>query len=85
MKTRSRKDGVEVNKMSEHMTERIVSFLFTLALIAWNVIDVIQGRAGVFTWIFLPILGLIGLFEIGSICDAKKKGAAGDITKTTEV
>ena len=66
------------------MTERIVSFLFTLALIAWNVIDVIQGRAGVFTWIFLPILSLIGLFEIRSICEARKKGP-GVPEKTTEV
>ena len=73
--------------MSGHMTERIVSFLFTLALITWNVIDVVQGRAGVFTWIFLPILSLIGLFEIGSICEARKNGAAGsgDTPKTTEV
>ena len=73
--------------MSEHMTERVASFLFTLALIAWNLIDVFQGRAGVFTWIFLPILSLIGLFEIGSICEARKKGSAGtgDISKTTEV
>ena len=73
--------------MTEHLTERVLSFLFTLALIAWNVIDIIQGRAGVFTWIFLPILSLIGLFEIGSICEARKKGSAGtgDISKTTEV
>ncbi len=70
--------------MTEHITERIVSFLFTLALIAWNVIDIAAGRAGVFTWIFLPILSIIGLFEIGGICEARKKGRA-VIEKTTEV
>ena len=70
--------------MTEHLTERVLSFLFTLALIAWNVIDIIQGRAGVFTWIFLPILSLTGLFEIGGICEARKKGHAAP-EKTTEV
>ncbi len=66
------------------MTERILSFLFTLGLIVWNVIDVIHGRAGVMTWIFLPLLSIIGLFEIGAICEAKKKGNAVP-QKTAEV
>ena len=58
------------------MTERVLSFLFTLGLIVWNVIDVIHGRAGVMTWIFRPLLSIIGLFEIGAICEARKKGPA---------
>ena len=58
------------------MIERVVSFLFTLALIAWDVLDIIHGRAGVMTWIFLPLLSIIGLFEIGAICEARKKGPA---------
>ena len=70
--------------MTEHLTERIVSFLFTLALIAWNVFDIVQGRAGVLTWIFLPILSIVGLFEIGGIREARKKGHAVP-EKTTEV
>ena len=70
--------------MSEHMTERVASFLFTLALIAWNVFDIVQGRAGILTWIFLPILSIVGLFEIGGICEARKKGHAVP-EKTTEV
>lgn len=70
--------------MTGHITERIVSFLFTLALIAWNVFDIVQGRAGILTWIFLPILSIVGLFEIGGICEAKKKGHAVP-EKTTEV
>ncbi len=69
--------------MTEHVTERVLSFLFTLALIAWNVFDIIQGRAGVLTWIFLPILSLVGLFEIGGICEARKKSHT--VEKTTEV
>ncbi|MBR6706642.1 MAG: hypothetical protein IKI84_08190 [Clostridia bacterium] len=70
--------------MSDHITECIVSFLFTLALIAWDVLELIHGRAGAMTWVFLPILSIIGLFEIGAICEARKKGHAVP-EKTTEV
>ena len=70
--------------MSDHITECIVSFLFTLALIAWDVADVISGKTGAMTWVFLPILVIIGLFEIGAICEARRKGR-GAPEKTAEV
>ncbi len=70
--------------MSEHITECTVSFLFTLALIAWDVADVIIGKAGAMTWVFLPILVIIGLFEIDAICEARRKGR-GAPEKTAEV
>lgn len=55
------------------MSGKIASFMFTLALIAWQVFDIIKGKAGVLTWILLGIFSLGGLFELAEICESKNK------------
>ena len=57
------------------MKEKIASFLFTLAIIAWQVIEMIQGRATTFTWIVLGFFSLVGIFELNAIFSARKKSA----------
>ena len=47
--------------------------MFALALIAWQVFDIIKGKAGVLTWILLGIFSLGGLFELAEICEFKSK------------
>ena len=66
------------------MSTKIGSFLFTLAIIAWEVIDIIHGRATALSWIALGFFSLVGLFELGAIFDEKKKTAdASKIDDTT--
>lgn len=57
------------------MKEKIASFLFTLAIIAWQVIEMIQGRATTFTWIVLGFFSLVGIFELNAIFSGRKKPA----------
>ena len=59
------------------MLEKILSFLFTLGLIGWNVFDITNGRGTTFTWIMLSFFSLVGLFELGAIFEARKKRNAG--------
>ena len=54
------------------MFEKIASFLITLGLIAWNVFDMINGRASTFTYIATGVLSLFGIFELGGIISAKR-------------
>ena len=55
------------------MGEKIASFLFTLALMGWDIYNIASGRATAFTWIMLGVLALGGLFEFGAICEAAAK------------
>ena len=65
------------------MSTKVGSFLFTLAIIAWEVIDIIHGRITVFTWIALGFFSLVGLFELGAIFDEKNKNANKAMSKDT--
>ena len=63
------------------MTEKIVSFLFTLGIIGWEVFDIVKGKASTLTWIVLGFFALVGIFELGAIFSAKKKKDNPDETK----
>ena len=64
------------------MLDKILSFLFTLGLIGWNIFDIANGRQSVFTWIMLGFFSLVGLFELGAIFEARKKGVQKDAAQT---
>ena len=55
------------------MLERVISFLFTLGLIGWNIFDITNCKGTTFTWIMLVFFSVVGLFELGAIFEAKKK------------
>ena len=55
------------------MSGKVASFLFTLALIAWQVFDIVKGKSGVLTWVLLGIFSLGGLFELAEIFESKNK------------
>ena len=63
------------------MTEKIVSFLFTLGIVGWEVFDIVKGKASTLTWIVLGFFSLVGIFELGAIFSAKKKKDNPDETK----
>ena len=65
------------------MSQKVISFLFTLVLIGWQIFDIVRGKASVFTWILLPIFCLGGLFELGAICEGKKSDAAENTAENT--
>ena len=64
------------------MIEKILSFLFTLGLIGWNIFDITNGRGTTFTWIMLSFFSLVGLFELGAIFEARKKGTQKEAAQT---
>ena len=48
------------------MSGKVASFLLSLALIAWQVLDIVKGKAGVLTWVLLGIFSASGeMMEIG--------------------
>lgn len=53
------------------MSGKVASFMFTLALLAWQIFDIVKGSAGVLTWVLLVIFSLGGLFELGEIVESK--------------
>ena len=55
------------------MLDRVISFLFTLGLIGWNIIDITKGKGTTFTWIMLIFFSVVGLFELSAIFEAKEK------------
>ena len=59
------------------MFAKIASFMFTLALIGWEVFDVVKGHAGTLTWVLLVLFSLCGLFELGDILHTRKQASAG--------
>ena len=65
------------------MIEKVLSFLFTLGLIGWNIFDITNGRGTAFTWIMLSFFSLVGLFELGAIFEAKKKGIQKDSAQSS--
>ena len=65
------------------MLDKILSFLFTLGLIGWNIFDIANGRQSVFTWIMLGFFSLVGLFELGAIFEEKKKIAQKDAAQSS--
>ena len=54
---------------------KIASFFLSLALIAWQVFDIVKGKAGVLTWVLLGVFSLGALFELGDICTTKDNAA----------
>ena len=64
------------------MLEKVLSFLFTLGLIGWNVFDITNSRGTTLTWIMLSFFSLVGLFELGAFFEAKKKGIQKDTTQS---
>ena len=58
------------------MSGKVASFMFTLALLAWQIFDIVKGSAGVLTWVLLVIFSLGGLFELGEIFESKSKPTA---------
>ena len=71
------------------MSGKVASFMFTLALLAWQIFDIVKGSAGVLTWVLLVIFSLGGLFELGEIVESKNPAAPEEErqaeTKTTAV
>lgn len=71
------------------MSGKVASFMFTLALLAWQIFDIVKGSAGVLTWVLLVIFSLGGLFELGEIFESKNPAAPEEErqaeTKTTAV
>lgn len=65
------------------MLEKVLSFLFTLGLIGWNVFDITNGRGTTLTWIMLSFFSLVGLFELGAIFESKNKGTQEKITQSS--
>ena len=57
------------------MSGKVASFMFTLALLAWQIFDIVKGSAGVLTWVLLVIFSLGGLFELGEIFESKNPAA----------
>ena len=58
------------------MSGKVASFMFTLALLAWQIFDIVKGSAGVLTWVLLVIFCLGGLFELGEIVESKNPAPA---------
>ncbi len=56
------------------MTEKVLSFLLTLSLIAWNIFDITRGNHPVISWILLGVFSIGGLFELCAIFEEKNKG-----------
>ena len=57
------------------MSGKVASFMFTLALLAWQIFDIVKGSASVLTWVLLVIFSLGGLFELGEIFESKNPAA----------
>ena len=58
------------------MSEKIASFLMTLALIAWRVYDITRGSHTALNWILIGIFSVMGLFELGAIVEESGKRQA---------
>ena len=63
------------------MSGKVASFLFTLALIAWQVFDIVKGKSGVLTWVLLGVFSLMGLFEL---IDLASSGHTADADENKE-
>ena len=61
------------------MMDKIIGFAISLGLIAWNVIDIVSGKAGTFTWAALGVFSLIGIGEAISIFRSRKPKTAANI------
>ena len=55
------------------MSGKIASFIMSLVLIGWKVIDIFTGRANVLTWVLLGVFTVMGLFELIDICETGHK------------
>ena len=43
------------------MMEKIAQFALMLALIAWNVVDIVSGNATIFSWGLLCVFSCLGI------------------------
>jgi len=55
------------------MYGKVTSFFLTLALIAWNVFDIVRGRHVVLSAIAVGILAFFGFFEMVALSEVDKK------------
>ena len=55
------------------MSGKIASFILSLVLIGWQVLDLVHGKTGVLTWALLGGFTLMGLFELGDIISSSHK------------
>ena len=55
------------------MMEKLASFILTLGLIAWEVLDIVHGNHPTLSWILIGIFTLMGLFELGAIAGEGKR------------
>ena len=55
------------------MSGKIASFLMSLVLIGWKVIDIFTGKANVLTWMLLGVFTVMGLFELADIVESDHK------------
>ena len=49
------------------MSTKVMSFLVSLGLIAWRIVDIVRGNHSVLSWIMLVVFSLFALFELGDI------------------
>ena len=75
------------------MSTKVMSFLVSLGLIAWRIVDIVRGNHSVLSWIMLVVFSLFALFELGDILfssgnnenkDENKPENSGNITTADE-
>ena len=54
------------------MMEKIAQFALMLALIAWNVVDIVSGNATIFSWGLLGVFSVLGIGEAAGIFSTRK-------------
>ncbi len=57
------------------MSGKVASFLLSLVLIGWQVLDIVKGKAGVLTWVLLGVFSLGALFELGAVLEGSGANA----------
>ena len=55
------------------MQTKIISFLVTIALVIWQIVDIIRGVSPTLSWIMLGVFILIGITEVMDIIKTQKK------------
>lgn len=70
------------------MSGKLASFFLSLALIGWQVFDIVKGKASVLTWVLLGIFSLGALFELGAVLEgngtATQNGAENNAVESNE-
>ena len=63
------------------MYGKVASFMMSLVLIGWQVLDIVKGKAGALTWVLLGVFSLMGLFEL---IDLASSGHTADADENKE-